>query len=207
MIMSKFLERIKGKGRGAIFAPTDLLDLGSRASVDQALSRLTGQGVIRRLARGLYYYPKLSVRFGMVYPSVDDVARAIARKDHHVLQISPATAANQLGLSTQVPSKTIYMTDGPTRTKTVGRQVIHFRNASRKTLVGAGQMSGAVFQALRYVGKDGVTDLVISTLARALNNNDRGQLQEQVRQVPVWMFPVVQRIIHASCEIPLRSCP
>lgn len=207
MAMSKILQCIKGKGRGAIFAPTDLLDLGSRASVDQTLSRLTDQGVIRQLTHGLYDYPKLSVRFGVVYPSVDDVARAIARKDHHVLQISPATAANQLGLSTQVPSKIIYMTDGPSRTKTVGQQVIHFRNASRKTLVGAGQMSGAVFQALRYVGKDGVTNQVISTLARALNDNDRGQLQEQVRQVPVWMLPVVQRIIHASCEIPLRSCP
>ena len=86
------------------------------------------------------------------------------------------------------------MTDGPSRTKTVGRQVIHFRNASRKTLVGAGHMSGAIFQALRYVGKDGVTDQVISTLARALNDKDRDQLQKQVRQVPAWMLPVVQQI-------------
>jgi len=194
MIMSKILQRIKGKGRGAIFAPTDLLDLGSRASVDQALSRLADRGVIRRLTRGLYDYPKLSTRFGMIYPSADDVARAIARKDHYVLQVSPATAANQLGLSTQVPSKATYMTDGPSRTKTVGRQVIHFKNASRKTLVGAGHMSGAIFQALRYVGKDGVTDQVISTLARALNDKDRAQLQKQVRQVPAWMLPVVQQI-------------
>ncbi|MBL4588697.1 MAG: type IV toxin-antitoxin system AbiEi family antitoxin domain-containing protein [Alphaproteobacteria bacterium] len=72
--MSKILQSIKGKGRGAIFAPTDLLDLGSRASVDQALSRLADQGVIRRLTRGLYDYPKPSTRFGTVYPSVDDVA-------------------------------------------------------------------------------------------------------------------------------------
>lgn len=194
MIMSRILQRIKGKGRGAIFAPTDLLDLGSRASVDQALSRLADQGVIRRLTRGLYDYPKLSARFGTVYPQVDDVARAIARKDHHVLQVSPARAANQLGLSTQVPSRTTYMTDGPSRTKTVGRQVIHFRNASRKTLVGAGQMSGAIFQALRYVGKDGVTDQIIGTLARALNDKDRDQLQKKVRQVPAWMLPVVQQI-------------
>jgi len=55
-------------------------------------------------------------------------------------------------------------------------------------------MSGAIFQALRYAGKDGVTDQVISTLARALNDKDRDQLQKQVRQVPAWMFPVVQQI-------------
>ena len=135
MITSKIKQRIVGKGRGAIFAPTDFLDIGSRASVDQALSRLADQGIIRRLTRGLYDYPKQSPRFGLLSPSADDVAQAVARKDNQVLQPSPAMAANQLGLSTQVPSKPTYMTDGPTRTKRVGRQVIQFRNASSKTLV------------------------------------------------------------------------
>lgn len=194
MITSKILQRIKGKGRGAIFAPSDLLDLGSRASVDQTLSRLADQGVIRRLTRGLYDYPKISPRFGMVQPAVDDVARAIARKDHYVLLVSQAAAANQFGLSTQVPSKPVYMTDGPTRTRTVGQQVIQFRNASRKTLTGAGQTSGAVFQALRYVGKAGVTDSVINKLARTLSDKDRDLLVKQSRDVPAWMQPVIQQI-------------
>ncbi|AKS47830.1 hypothetical protein SAMN05444287_3351 [Octadecabacter temperatus] len=194
MITSKILQRVKGKGRGAIFAPSDLLDLGSRASVDQTLSRLTDQGVIRRLTRGLYDYPKISARFGMVQPSVYDVARVIARKDHYVLLMSQAAAANQFGLSTQVPSKPTYITDGPTRTRTVGRQVIQFRNASRKTLTGAGQTSGAVFQALRFVGKDGVTDRVINKLAAALSDKDCDLLVKQSRDVPAWMKPVVQQI-------------
>ena len=194
MITARILQRIKSKGRGAIFAPSDLLDLGSRASVDQTLSRLADQGVIRRLTRGLYDYPKISPRLGMIQPSVDDVARAIARKDRYVLLVSQAVAANQFGLSTQVPSKPVYMTDGPTRTRTVGRQVIQFRNASRKTLTGAGQTSGAVFQALRYVGKDGVTDAVINKLARTLSDKDRDLLVKQSRDVPAWMQPVIQQI-------------
>lgn len=194
MITARILKRIKSKGRGAIFAPSDLLDLGSRASVDQTLSRLADQGVIRRLTRGLYDYPKISPRFGMIQPSVDDVARAIARKDRYVLLVSQAAAANQFGLSTQVPSKPVYMTDGPTRTRSVGRQTIQFRNASRKTLTGAGQTSGAVFQALRYVGKDGVTDSVINKLARTLSDKDRDLLAKQSRDVPAWMQPVIQQI-------------
>ena len=194
MITARILKRIKSKGRGAIFAPSDLLDLGSRASVDQTLSRLADQGVIRRLTRGLYDYPKISPRFGMIQPSVDDVARAIARKDRYVLLVSQAAAANQFGLSTQVPSKPVYMTDGPTRTRTIGRLVIQFRNASRKTLTGAGQTSGAVFQALRYVGKDGVTDTVINKLARTLSDKDRDLLVKQSRDVPAWMQPVIQQI-------------
>ncbi|QIE48212.1 hypothetical protein G5B38_21650 (plasmid) [Pseudohalocynthiibacter aestuariivivens] len=195
MITSKIKQRIIGKGRGAIFAPSDFLDIGSRASVDQALSRLADHGVIRRLTRGLYDYPKKSPRFGYVSPSADDVAQAVARKDNQVLQPSPAMAANQLGLSTQVPSKPTYMTDGPTRVKTIGQQVIQFRNASSKTLVGAGQKTGAVFQALRYVGKDRVDDQVIGKLARALDDKDRTLLSKQSKHVPAWMHPVVQQIV------------
>jgi hypothetical protein len=195
MITSKIKQRIIGKGRGAIFAPSDFLDIGSRASVDQALSRLADQGVIRRLTRGLYDYPKKSPRFGYLSPSAGDIAKAVARKDNQVLQPSPAMAANQLGLSTQVPSKPTYMTDGPTRTKTIGRQVIQFRNASSKTLVGAGQKTGAVFQALRYVGKGRVDDQVIGKLARSLDDKDRALLSKQSTHVPAWMHPVVQQIV------------
>lgn len=195
MITSKIKQRILGKGRGAIFAPSDFLDLGSRASVDQALSRLTDQGVIRRLTRGLYDYPRQSPRFGLLAPSTDDIARAVARKDNQVLQPSPAMAANQLGLSTQVPSTPTYMTDGPTRTKKVGRQVIQFRKASPKTLVGAGSKTGTVFQALRYLGKDRMDDQVIGKIARTLSARDRAQLAKQSKHVPAWMHPVVQQIV------------
>lgn len=195
MITTKITKRIIGKGRGAIFAPSDFLDIGPRASVDQALSRLADQGMIRRLTRGLYDYPKSSPRFGLLSPSADDIAKAVARKDNQVLQPSPAMAANQLGLSTQVPSKPTYMTDGPTRTKKVGRQVIQFRNASSKTLVGAGQKTGAVFQALRYVGRDSVNDQVINKLAGALDDSDRALLSKQSRHVPAWMHSIVQQIV------------
>ena len=195
MVTSKIKKRIIGKGRGAIFAPSDFLDIGSRAGVDQALSRLASQGVIRRLTRGLYDFPKKSPRFGYLSPSADDIARAVARKDNQILQPSPAMAANQLGLSTQVPSRPTYMTDGPTRTKTIGRQVIRFRNASSKTLIGAGQKTGAVFQALRYVGKDRIDDQVIAKLARLLDDKDRVLLSKQSKHVPAWMHPVVQQIV------------
>jgi hypothetical protein len=195
MVTSKIRQRIIGKGRGAVFAPADFLDLGSRASVDQALSRLAGQGVIRRLTRGLYDYPKQSARFGMLSPSLDDVAKAITRTNNQILQVSPSMAANLFGLTTQVPSKPTYMTDGPTRTKAIGKQVIQFRKASPKTLVGAGQKTGAVFQALRYMGKDRIDERVIAKLATALEDKDRNLLAKQSKLAPAWMHPVVQQIV------------
>lgn len=133
MIASKIRRRIRGKGRGAIWTASDFSDLGPRTAVDQALSRLADQDIIRRLAQGLYDFPKISPRLGALSPSLDAVAGAIARKDGRILQISPARAANQLGLTTQVPAKAVYLTDGPTRTRQIGAQTLELRNASAKT--------------------------------------------------------------------------
>lgn len=198
MVMQKVKKRIFGKGRGFVFTPADFLDLGARSGVDQALSRLAAKGTIRRLSQGLYDYPKSSQRLGLLSPDPDAMAQALARKDKHVLQISPARAANMLGLTTQVPAQAVYFTDGPSRTRTIGRQTIHMKHASQKRLAGAGRLSGAVFQALRYVGQDGVDDQVIGKLRSALGAEDRADLLKQSLAVPEWMRPVAHKIAAAA---------
>jgi hypothetical protein len=197
MAIDKIKRRIIGKGRGAVFTPADFLDLCSRDSVDQTLSRLTDQGVIRRLARGIYDYPKTSPRLGRLSPDPDAVAAAIARKDGRVVQVSPARAANMLGLTTQVPAKAVYLTDGPSRTKQIGAQTIIMRNAAARNLVGAGKPTGAVFQALRYLGKDGVDASVVARLSRTIDADTRRALVKYALQAPGWMRPVVQQIAAA----------
>jgi hypothetical protein len=197
MAIDKIKRRIIGKGRGAVFTPADFLDLCSRDSVDQTLSRLTDQGVIRRLARGIYDYPKTSPRLGRLSPDPDAVAAAIARKDGRVVQVSPARAANMLGLTTQVPAKAVYLTDGPSRTKQIGAQTIIMRNAAARNLVGAGKPTGAVFQALRYLGKDGVDASVVARLSRTIDADTRRALVKDALQAPGWMRPVVQQIAAA----------
>ncbi|MBI1392409.1 MAG: hypothetical protein GC152_06670 [Alphaproteobacteria bacterium] len=197
MTSDKIKRRVIRKGRGAVFTPADFLDLGSRAAVDQALSRLADQKFIRRLARGIYDYPKKSSRLGALSPDPDSVAAAIARKDGRVSQASPARAANMLGLTTQVPAKTVYLTDGPTRTKRIGAQTIIMRNAATKNLIGAGKPTGAVFQALRYLGKDGVDDAAISRLANTLDAEARRALLRDAIRAPAWMRPIVERIAAA----------
>ena len=197
MAIDKIKRRIIGKGRGAVFTPADFLDLCSRDSVDQTLSRLTDQGVIRRLARGIYDYPKTSPRLGRLSPDPDAVAAAIARKDGRVVQVSPGRAANMLGLTTQVPAKAVYLTDGPSRTKQIGAQTIIMRNAAARNLVGAGKPTGAVFQALRYLGKDGVDASVVARLSRTIDADTRRALVKYALQAPGWMRPVVQQIAAA----------
>src|SRR3990170_1443599 len=111
-IDNKIVSRIYGKKRGWVFTPKDFVDLGSRPSVDVALHRRVKSGTIQRIARGLYYYPKQSLRFGVVPPSADEVINAVARRDNVRLQVSGAHAANMLGLTEQVPVKSVYYTDG-----------------------------------------------------------------------------------------------
>ncbi len=112
---SKILRRIQGRKRGWVFTPDSFMDIGTRRAVDLALMRYRDSGLIRQLARGLYDYPKIVPRLGPLHPSTDDIASALAGRDTARLQPSGAYAANLLGLSTQVPMKVVYLTDGRTR--------------------------------------------------------------------------------------------
>lgn len=190
--------QIVRKGRGSVFTPSDFLTLGSRAAVDQALSRLVKGGTIRRLAQGIYDYPKISSRIGPLAPNPDDVAKAVAAKGGHVIQVSPTKAANLLGLTTQVPAKSVYLTDGRTRSRTIGQQTIRLRNAAAKNLVAAGKPTGLVFQALRYLGKDGVDDQTIRLIAKRLSAADRMRLVKDSRHAPGWMQFAAQQIAQTT---------
>jgi hypothetical protein len=196
MIANRILRRARARGRGSVFTPADFLDLGSRAAIDQALSRLAKDGRLRRVARGLYDYPRLHPRFGPLAPAPDAIAKALARETGSTLQVAGAQAANALGLSTQVPARSVYLTDGPSRRVALGKRVIDMRHASRGHLVAAGSMAGTVVQALRHLGPDSVPDVV--NAAPHLNASDQRALVRGVNQAPAWMRPALNRIAKQS---------
>ena len=113
---AKVLRRLRARGSGAVAASTEFLDLGNRASVDQALSRLVRRGELRRVSRGVYGYPERSRLIGELAPRPEQVAQALARRGCQRLLVSGAYAANLLGLSDQVPARIEYLTDGPSQT-------------------------------------------------------------------------------------------
>src|SRR6267154_3405487 len=126
-IDSRILVRIHGRGRGSVLVPGGFLDIGSREAVDLALHRLARKGTIRRLARGVYDFPKEHPVLGLLSPSPDSVAQALAGRDRTRLQPAGAYAANILGLSEQVPAKAVFLTDGPSRTVKIGPMTIQLR--------------------------------------------------------------------------------
>lgn len=193
-IQDKVLARLRAKGRGTVCVPADFLDLGSRAAVEQALSRLVRAGALRRLVRGVYDFPKIHTRLGPLSPALPQVARAIARSTGSQLQVSGAQAANQLGLSTQVPARVVYLTDGPSRTVQVGSRAIEFRHAAPRSLAGAGTPAGVVMQALRHIGRGSLTPDVVAHVRRLVRDDDRRSVAKHLSSAPAWMRPALRTI-------------
>jgi hypothetical protein len=192
------MRRARVGGRGSVFTPSDFLDLAGRAAVDQALSRLAKGGKLRRVARGLYDFPKVHPKLGPLSPAPDDVAKALARETGSKVQITGARAANALGLSTQVPAKSTYLTDGPSRRVVLGKRVVDLRHASPKHLIAPGSPAGTVVQALRHVGAARAAD-VTQIAARRLSANDKKTLASTAVQAPAWMRPALISI--ATTEV------
>ncbi len=186
--------RIHGWGRGTVFTPTDFLDLGSRGAVDISLHRLTKQGVIRRIARGLYQFPQKHPLLGEVAPSIDAVAKAISDSEQVKLQPSGAYAANLLGLSEQVPARVVFFTSGRARKVRLGKMVIELRPTTPRNVAAAGRPSGLVIAALRHLGRDHITDDRISHLQNILSKVDRMRLLKDLACAPAWLHPYLRSI-------------
>jgi len=191
---SKILSRIYGKKRGWLFTPIHFRDLGNNHGIQMALQALLDRGVICRPARGLYLYPKTHPKLGVLAPTPDQIARALAGKDDLRIQPSGAYAANLLGLSEQVPAVVVFLTDGTNRKIKVGNQEIILKRTTPKNMATAGRTSGLVIQALRFLGKDHVDDTIVDTLARRLSPDDRRQLIKDIRHAPAWIGAIFRRL-------------
>src|SRR6202161_4437498 len=164
--MNAILRRIRAKHRGSVFTPRQFAHLGTRAAVDQALSRRQRSGRIRRLTRGVYEFPKIHPRIGVLSPSPEGVAKAMAERTGSRITISGAKAANLLGLSTQVPMQNVFWTEGPSRTVRIGNQTVELKHVAPSKMIGAGTQAGVVIQAVRTLGKEGVHGISIHSLAK-----------------------------------------
>jgi hypothetical protein len=194
-VKDRIIARIRAKGRGRVYVAKDFLDLGGRAAVDQALSRMAREGTLRRLGRGLYDYPKRNARLGIdVMPDADRVAEAIARKRGSQIQRSGAFAANGLGLTTQVPGKDVYLTDSTSAKVPVGKRTVTLKHAAPKGIATRDKVVGPVLQALYFLGKDGISEDVITRLRGMLSAKDKEKLLKQSRYTVGWLADAVHRV-------------
>ena len=182
-------------GRGAVFTPSDFVKELSHEQVYTVLGRLTKQGFIRRLAKGLYDYPKNHEKLGLLFPDLQKVAAALAKIDNANFQASGALAANQLGLTTQVPAKMVYLTDKEPRKVKIGNQEIQLKVADHRQKAVLGRFSGLLFQALRYLGKDYLDTAKFKALQSRLSNKEIKELSQDIRYAsPEWIADVARKL-------------
>ena len=193
-IVTKIKKRIYSKSRGFVFTKSHFLDLGSRTAVAKALERLADSGTIRRLARGLYDYPEKHPVLGELPANYERIAQALAGRDSLKIQPSGAYAANLLGLTEQVPARIVFLTDGANRTVQVKNQQIVLKRTTPKNMATAGDVSGLVIQALRYLGKDHVDDKTIGILKKRLTWDDKRQLMRDLRYAPAWIGSIFRQL-------------
>ena len=191
----KIVARIERLGEGKAFSAKDFLDIASRTTIDVTLASLALSGNIRRIRRGLYDMPKVNAALGgKLSPDIDEAARAIARRQRWKIVPEGPWAANLLGLSTQVPSKIIYLTDGPNNEVPIGRRSIHFKHARPKAMAGPEGKIALVVQALRHLGKDGVGPREIDMLRAGLSPAEKRRLVKDTRFGVDWIYEVASRI-------------
>lgn len=190
----QILNAITTLGYGAVFVPTDFLSIGSRQTVDIVLHRLVRKGTIRRLARGIYDFPKEHPKLGILQPSPEKIAEALVGRDCTRIQPTGAYAANILGLSEQVPAKVVFLTDGPSRTVKIGSTTIQLRRTTPKNMAMAGRLSGLLVQAFRELGKENVTPERLEHLKRTIPLNARKELLKDIRFAPEWMHSIFKEL-------------
>lgn len=195
-IADKIMERISEQKPGWVCTPTDFIDLGSRAAVDQALARLVKKGALRRAARGLYHMSRKSkILPGYLSADPYSAAEAIARRDGSRTLPDSLDSANLLGLTNAVAAKIVYETDGYSRTLTVDGMKIRFRHAPPSVMRWAGRPGGRVIQALRWLGPHASKDPdVIPILKRVLPDYVKLDLSQDIHHLPVWMQLIVSEV-------------
>lgn len=192
----KILARLVRNGKGYVFSNHDFLDLGKDTSVAWSLMQLKRRGTIRQLQRGLYDYPKHSQLLGeTLAPDLYKAAQALARKFAWTIQPSGGTALNALGLSTQVPMRLVFLSDGPSRTYRFGKRDLRFVHVATRKSQFSSPQSGLVIQALTELGPNSITQGTISQIARAITPATRKALAKDLVHTPEWCRNAIRQII------------
>jgi hypothetical protein len=183
-IANSIMTKVEKLPEGSLIAAKMFLGLGARAAVDQALSRLHRRGKLIRMSRGMYVLP-VNSRFGKRAPSTEKVVEAFASQRGETVAPSAATAANALGLTTQVPVRPIYLTSGRSRKLMLGNLNVELRHAPTWQL-GQGH-EGEVVRALIWAGRENVKE-TLASLSYKVPHSELEHIVQNGSNLPSWMI-------------------
>ncbi|MDD3026423.1 MULTISPECIES: DUF6088 family protein [Aliarcobacter] len=187
---------IAGHGRGWAFSSVDLINKFDRQQIDNVLSDLSKDKKIRRVARGIYDYPKYSELLKKeLSPDIEQVALAIARKFNWRIEVSGNSALNILNLSTQIQAKYIYLSDGPNRSyKLLNDVVIEFKKSTLKDIGFKYKESSLIVQALKELGKENITNETIEKIKDKIEPKMYEKILKDTQTTTVWIYEIIKKI-------------
>lgn len=194
-VESRIAQAVKTYPKGSVLFVDDFLDFGNSESVKKSLLRLKEKEVLVRLAHGIYLYPKVDKELGVLFPSTEEIAKAIARRDKARIVPTGVQALNKLGLSTQVPMKVVYLTDGAARAVKVGKRTIVFKKTSPKNLAIKGDLSNLAVQALKTIGQKKADEKIIEKIQALLRNEKKENILSGAKLSPAWINKILMQVI------------
>lgn len=188
MVLTKEIRNtIERNGPGRLYMVQDFADLNNDGLVTRALSRLENEGMLIRLAQGLYLYPARN-KYGILFPTIEKIAYAIAEKDKARIIPSGLTALNRLGLSTQVATNAVYITDATARELAIGNRKIIFKRATPRNFAYKSDLFPMVVAAMKELGKDGVTDEHLKIIKQVIGKyGDIDEIRYDYNIAPQWI--------------------
>ncbi len=181
---------------GTTLSAKELLHLGERAAIDQALSRMVKRGELMRVQRGVFAQPVIT-RFGKRAPSVEAVVENLAKSTGERVSVSGASAANMLGLSTQNPARQVYWTSGPSRCLKFGAQDVELKHVPSWQLRAPDSKAGHAFRALAYFGK-AEAGRALRRIKPQLTEEERLELLSLRASAPTWMAKELSMLVSAQ---------
>ena len=194
-IDDKVIAKIKKAKRGSLFFTEDFLIYGSAKAVAKVLERLEEKNDLTRVARGIYARLETHPMIGILTPSTENIAKAIAKRDKARIMPTGILALNALGLSTQVPMNVVYLTDGAARKIDLGKRKILFKKTAPKNLAAIGKISSLAIQALKVIGKDNMKETEKQIILKHLYQEEPYRLEHDIRLAPEWIRVIMRQAI------------
>jgi hypothetical protein len=201
------LERIKKRGKGYIFFPSDFPTIGTADAVLLSLHRLVKEKIILRLGKGIYYYPKFDEELGVVLlPSLEELAFAVANRDGVKIRPTGIKALNELGLSTQVPMKVVFLTSGRSKTIRIGKNTITFQSEKSRRMKLKGSTLGKLLLGLETLGKESIDPDLLIEIERLLSQFSPEEIRREAKKTSPWIRDLlvnVEKKTHAILAGPI----
>ena len=194
-----YLNQIRGNiekaENGSVFVSTDFTDITDKKTVNMGLIRLADEGLIKKILFGVYYKPEFSKLLGeTVAPSPNKVAHALARNFGWTIVPCGDTALNLLGLSTQVPSQWVYVSDGAYKEYTFDNTTIKFKRTTNKEISKVSYKTALTIQALKALGRENITEQVISRLKKILTDEEKEKMLAESKSATSWVLELIKVI-------------